>query len=135
MRCDLALLQDADAAGKRQLEVDTRIEAITERVLGVLDGAVLCLPAACGPPPWPGATAAEKDSLRLRTLALTAPAGLAGAPCVSLPALRTPDGPVNLAIVGAPGSDEQLAALALRYTEARNAAATRTHDALEGWTG
>lgn len=124
-----ATLTDDDVASTEALR-----RAARARLASVLDGAVLCLPAACGPAPWPGASAAEKDSLRLRTLALTAPAGLAGAPCVSLPALRTPDGPVNLAIVGAPGSDEQLAALALRYAEARSAAAAGTPDGLQGWT-
>ena len=124
-----ATLTDDDVASTEAVR-----RAARGRLASVLDGAVLCLPAACGPPPWPGAGAAEKDSLRLRTLALTAPAGLAGAPCVSLPALRTPDGPVNLAVVGAPGSDEQLAALALRYAGARAAAAAGTPDGLQGWT-
>ncbi|MEZ5231863.1 MAG: hypothetical protein R2749_04040 [Acidimicrobiales bacterium] len=34
---------------------------------------------------------------------------------ISLPAIRTPDGPLNLAIVGARGTDEALAELAVRY--------------------
>lgn len=108
-----ASVTDADVASTEAVR-----RAARRRLEEVLDGAVLCLPAACGPPPLPDAAAMEKDSLRLRTLALTCVAGLAGAPVVSLPAIRTPEGPVNLALVGAPGSDAQLSELAVRYGDA-----------------
>lgn len=108
-----ASITDADVAATKALRRTAR-----RRLDEVLDGAVVCLPAACGPAPLPGVSAEEKDSLRLRTLALSCAAGLAGAPSISVPALRTADGPVNLALIAAPGADEALAELAVRYSDA-----------------
>lgn len=108
-----ASVTDADVAATKPVRRSAR-----KRLEDLLEGTVVCMPAACGPPPLPDAATTEKDSLRLRTLALTSVAGLVGAPVVSVPAVRTPDGPVNLALIGAPGSDEQLVELAVRYGEA-----------------
>jgi amidase len=88
------------------------------RLESVLDGAVVCLPAACGEAPDPDSDRDAKESVRARTVALTAPACLGGAPSISLPAGRGPHGPVNLAVIGAPGSDEALLELAVRYAAA-----------------
>ncbi len=59
-----------------------------------------------------GRVATAKEDVRVRTLTLTAPAGMAGAPVVSLPLATVDDLPVGLALVGRPGDDDVLVALA-----------------------
>jgi Asp-tRNA(Asn)/Glu-tRNA(Gln) amidotransferase A subunit family amidase len=79
----------------------------------VLTDAVLVLPSSAGGAPARTATAAEVEAERAGTLRLTCLAGLAGAPAVSLPLLRTQDGrPAGLCLVGAPGTDLGLLRLA-----------------------
>ncbi|MCC6437995.1 MAG: amidase [Acidimicrobiales bacterium] len=107
-----ATVTDRDVA-----ETEPIRQAARARLEQVLAGSVLVLPAASGPPPLPDAPAKEKDQLRERTLALTCAAGLAGAPVISMPAVRTADGPLNLAIIGARGTDEALARLAVAYSD------------------
>ncbi|MFO1188162.1 MAG: amidase [Alphaproteobacteria bacterium] len=77
-------------------------------------GDVLVLPTAPGPAPLRQASAAEIDQVRGRTLALTAPAGIAGLPQVSIPAWRVDGAPMGLSLIGPRGSDEALLALAAR---------------------
>src|SRR5262249_50990278 len=76
-----------------------------------LDGAVLLLPPTPGPAPLRTAGAAEIDDVRGRTLRMSCLAPLAGAPAVSLP-LTGHVAPVGLCLVGAPGTDAALLALA-----------------------
>jgi amidase len=83
-----------------------------QRVMG--EDGLLVQPAASGPAPPLVADQATKDDLRARTLALTAPAGLAGAPVLSLPVAAVDGLPIGLALVGRPGDDEVLVALAER---------------------
>jgi amidase len=54
----------------------------------------------------------ELPALRARTLAVNIVPTLVGAPCVSLPVASIGDLPVNLALIGAHGSDETLLAIA-----------------------
>jgi Asp-tRNA(Asn)/Glu-tRNA(Gln) amidotransferase A subunit family amidase len=57
------------------------------------------------------------DRHRALAFALTAPAGLAGSPCVVVPAVRVAgEGPLGLALVGGRGSDVALCDLASRGT-------------------
>ena len=78
--------------------------------------AYLLQPAASGPAPLIDLDSKEKDDLRLRTMQLTAPAGLCGSPVVSMP-LASVDGlPVGLALVGLPGDDEEFVRLATTIT-------------------
>jgi amidase len=113
----------ADTQGA--LNVRTDVIRAFERVTG--EDGVVVQPTTSGPAPLlvrgqasqatngDQATrheAAAKEDVRVRTLTLTAPAGMAGAPVVSLP-LASVDGlPVGLALVGRPGDDEVLVALA-----------------------
>jgi amidase len=83
-----------------------------QRVMG--EDGLLVQPSASGPAPPLVTDQATKDDLRARTLALTAPAGLAGAPVVSLPLAAVDGLPTGLALVGHPGDDEVLVALAER---------------------
>jgi Asp-tRNA(Asn)/Glu-tRNA(Gln) amidotransferase A subunit family amidase len=83
-----------------------------ERVLG--SNGVLVQPAASGPAPLVAITPDAKQDLRARTLLLTAPAGLAGAPVVVMPLARAGEFPLGVAFVGLPGDDEALVELAAR---------------------
>jgi amidase len=75
-------------------------------------GTVLLLPSSPGPAPLRGSPPAELEAFRARALALLCLAGHAGLPQVSLP-LASVDGlPVGLSVVGGPGTDEDLLALA-----------------------
>jgi amidase len=82
------------------------------------DGALVLLPTApCAAPPR-GAPAAATETARIRILALTCPAGLAGAPQLTIPAATADGGPVGLSILAAPGADRRLLALAGRAAAA-----------------
>ncbi|MCU1489816.1 MAG: amidase [Acidimicrobiaceae bacterium] len=84
-----------------------------DEALGDLMGdGLLALPAASGPAPRLNLEGSEKDDLRRRTLILTAPAGLAGAPAVSLPLGAAEGLPVGLSLVGRRGDDDLLVRLA-----------------------
>jgi amidase len=80
------------------------------RIMG--EDGLLVQPAASGPAPPLISAEASKADLRARTLALTAPAGLAGSPVLSLPLAAVDGLPVGLALVGQPGDDEALVILA-----------------------
>jgi amidase len=75
-------------------------------------GTVVALPTVPSIAPRLAASAAELDSFRSRTMALTSMAGLGGLPQVSLPAALVDGCPVGLSLVGAPGADETLLDLA-----------------------
>jgi amidase len=83
---------------------------------GWLDGVVLVLPTAPGPAPPRVAGSAEIDDVRGRTLRMSCLAPLAGAPAVSLP-LTGDVAPVGLCLVGGPGTDTALLALAADLDE------------------
>lgn len=72
----------------------------------------LILPGAASPPPVRGLTGPALGDVRARALEILSPVGNAGLPCVTIPAIRTPDGPIGLALVGPAHSDERLLALA-----------------------
>ncbi|WP_433502333.1 AtzH-like domain-containing protein [Pseudonocardia halophobica] len=96
----------ADAARATVAEARARLRE-------VLDGAVLVLPSSAGGAPARDASAAEVEAERAGTLRMTCLAGLAGAPAVSVPLLRTADGrPAGLCLVGGPGTDLDLLRLA-----------------------
>lgn len=90
------------------------------RLLGAAlgDDELLLQPAASGAAPPIDLDAAAKDNLRLRTLTLTAPAGIAGVPVVALPLARVDGLPLGLALVAAPGEDELLVDCAARLSSA-----------------
>ncbi|MBV9749360.1 MAG: amidase [Acetobacteraceae bacterium] len=74
-------------------------------------GAVLVLPTSPCPAPLLTASAAEQDRVRARTVGVTAIAGLAGCPELTLPLGRVDGAPVGLSLVAAPGRDRALLAL------------------------
>jgi amidase len=81
-------------------------------------GAVLVFPTSPCAAPLLTASLAEQQEVREATMGVTAIAGLAGLPEVSLPAATVPVGgavaraPVGLSLVAAPGRDRALLALA-----------------------
>ena len=93
----------------------TEMAAIAQRVRGLLgaDG-VAVLPSTASLAPLRDADPTQVDAVRLRTMAITCIAGLAGLPQVSLP-LATPDGvPLGVSLLGPAGSDLALIRLAAR---------------------
>ena len=90
-----------------------RARADRKAIAAVLDdavepGEVLCLPAAPGPAPSLAAPRDELDRQRVRLLRLMAPAGLWGAPQLSVPALTAGTLPVGLGLIARPGEDLSL---------------------------
>lgn len=106
----------AAAAAVTVAEADAARATVAEaraRLREVLDDAVLVLPSSAGGAPARDASAAAVEAERAGTLRMTCLAGLAGAPAVSVPLLRTADGrPAGLCLVGAPGTDLDLLRLA-----------------------
>ncbi|OHV36140.1 hypothetical protein BCD49_21110 [Pseudofrankia sp. EUN1h] len=97
--------------------VRAQVRATLGAALGT--GAVLVVPATSGPAPAIDLAVEAKDRLRAATLTLTCAAGLAGLPVVVLPLLLVRGRPVGLALIGAPGTDHALLALATRVTAAQ----------------
>ena len=90
-----------------------RREEITQRMAGLLKGgAVLLQPTLPGiAPPCNSAPAATED-LRARAMSLLCIAGLARLPQVTLPLAQLDGCPLGLSLIGAPGTDSMLLALA-----------------------
>jgi amidase len=82
-------------------------------------GAILCLPTTPFPAPKRGLPLPVLDPLRDRITCLCAHGGLTGMPQVSLPGSSVDGLPVGLSIVGGPGTDATLIAVALALEAAR----------------
>ena len=94
------------AAGRAR---DAIAAALAER-LG--DDAVLCLPTAPGIAPRIGASEEALLDHRYRVHRLTCIAGLARLPQISLPMASLDGCPLGFSLIGGPGTDEKLLALA-----------------------
>ncbi len=81
-------------------------------------GAVLCLPTTPFPAPPLGLPLSRHEEAGLRIAALTCVAGLTGLPQLSVPGGRADGRPVGLSLIGPPGSELRLAALAKALEEA-----------------
>ena len=100
----------SDAQAEAANAERARIRASVRALLG--EDGVAVLPSAASLAPRRDAAPAEVDAVRLRTMAITCIAGLAGLPQVSLP-VNTPEGEVvGVSLLGAPGSDLALIRLA-----------------------
>jgi amidase len=82
------------------------------------DGRIALLPTVPAPPPRRDAETTVLEAYRFRAQRLTCPAGLAGAPQISVPAMRIDGAPIALGLLGAPGSDRMLLAVAARVAAA-----------------
>ncbi len=111
----------SDAAAAVASKQAERIRAQVRELLGS-DG-VAVLPSAASLAPLRDADPSEVDVVRLRTMAITCIAGLAGLPQVSLP-LATADGlPLGVSLLGPAGSDLALVRLASALAQRLTAAA------------
>ncbi len=88
----------------------TRIRARMAEV--VTEDAVLVLPTSPGPAPFLSEPPEALDGFRQRAFELLCPAGLSGHPQLSVPVGKVEGGPVGMSLLGAPGQDRQLIALA-----------------------
>jgi amidase len=105
----------ADEASRAAAEISARVREL----LGA-DG-IAVLPSAASVAPRRDAEASAVDAVRLRTMAITCIAGLAGLPQVSIPFVAaTADAPlpVGVSLLGPPGSDRALIAIATAVREA-----------------
>lgn len=108
---------DAAAALARQ-----RMARIREQVRALLgDDGVAVLPSAASLAPRRDADPAEVDAVRLRTMAITCIAGLAGLPQVSIPLAARDGMPLGVSLLGPAGSDLALIRLAVAVRAALRA--------------
>ena len=98
---------EQEAAALEQLE---RLRVELDAALG---DRILLLPSAPTVAPRLDADAETLDSVRVRTLSITAVAGITGRPAVSVPVLTVDGLPVGLCLVGPRGSDLALIDLAV----------------------
>lgn len=111
-----AASQVSDEAAATARATAARIRAQVRTLLG--NDGVAILPSAASLAPRRDADPAVVDAVRLRTMAITCIAGLAGLPQVSLPFV-TPEGvPLGISLLGPAGSDRALVALAVRLHHA-----------------
>jgi amidase len=103
-------LPEADAVAGQA--VRRRMQARLRPLLA--GGAVLVYPTSPCPAPLLAASPAEQQRVREATLCVTAIAGLAGLPEVTLPAGTVEGVPVGLSLVGGAGADRALLGLAKR---------------------
>jgi len=82
-------------------------------------GTILCLPTTPCPAPPKGQPLSTLNPVRDRILCLCAHGGLTGVPQVSLPGAAVEGLPVGLSIVGAPGTEAMLVAVARAMGDAR----------------
>ena len=73
-----------------------------------IEGCVWALPTASCAAPARDSDSETIDAVRMRTLQMTAVAGIAGCPQVTLPLLQDARGPVGLSLIGPAGSDRWL---------------------------
>ena len=78
-------------------------------------GTIVCLPTTVSPAPPTGQRLSDRASLRTRNSTLTCIAGTTGAPQINLPMTELDGLPVGLSLIGPPGTDELLIALARNF--------------------
>jgi amidase len=105
-------LASAIPESERQWAALMRAEARARLAWLAPPGTILCMPTTPFPAPRKGLSLATLEPLRARIGCLTAHGGLTGVPQVSLPGATVEGRPVGLSIVGAPGSDAALVAVA-----------------------
>jgi amidase len=98
----------AEAAGATR-----KREAVRRRLLGLLgDDGVIVLPAMPGIAPRVDAPEEEFETFRGGAIKLMCAAGHAGLPQISLPMAKVDGCPLGLSLIGPPGRDRALIALA-----------------------
>ncbi len=100
------------ATAQRARALREAFRSTMQRLLG--NGAVLLYPTSPCVAPALDATPEELEAVRTRTQCVTAIAGLAGLPELSLPLARVASLPVGLSLAAGPGRDRALLAMAER---------------------
>ncbi|WP_265937395.1 amidase [Siculibacillus lacustris] len=117
---------DVPAATERRAAIAAHLRRL------LAGGRVALLPTVPAPPPRRDAAVADLEAYRFRAQRLTAPAGLAGAPQISVPALAVDGVPIALGLLAAPGADRLLLATAARVAAALSLTPfTDTHPRLD----
>jgi amidase len=101
---------------ERQWAQLVRLEARGRMRHLLMPGTILCLPTTPFPAPKRGEPLSAASAQRDRILCLCAHGGLTGVPQVSIPGAEVDGLPVGLSIVGSPGSDATLVAVAAALT-------------------
>ena len=111
---------EAASAAERQWAELMRHE-VRARLRDLLDpDSLLCLPTTPFPAPPVGLPLSRHNDAGLRITSLTCIAGLSGFPQLSVPGGRVDDGrPVGLSLIGPPGSELRLTALAKALEDTR----------------
>lgn len=92
---------------------------ITQRLRDIVgNDGVICLPTAPGPAPVRNATGEAVEAFRQRAQRLTCISGLSGLPQITIPAATVDGAPVGLSLIGPPGRDLDLLALAVSLESA-----------------
>ena len=108
----------AEVTEEQAVEARKFRKQYTDHLAKLIGNNVVVMPSAPGIAPLLKSAPETVDSFRSRALALTAPAGLAGLPQISLPLCTVDECPVGISIMGGPGSDETLLALACKIIDA-----------------
>ena len=103
--------EDAQEARAQAVRIRSRVRAL------IGSDGVAVLPSAASLAPRRDAQAAAIDAVRLRTMAITCIAGLAGLPQVNLPLTTTNGAALGVSLLGPAGSDLALIRLALKLRE------------------
>ena len=103
----------ASVTPEQEAEAVARLERLRAELDDALGDRILLLPSAPTVAPRLDDDAATLESVRVRTLSITAVAGITGRPALSVPALTVDGLPVGLCLVGPRGSDLDLIDLAL----------------------
>ncbi|MDB5508485.1 MAG: amidase family protein [Hyphomicrobiales bacterium] len=106
-----AASQVSDEAGAQARADMVRIRAHVRELLG--DDGVAVLPSAASFAPRRDADPADVDATRMRTMAITCIAGLAGLPQVNIPFAAPCGTPLGVSLLGPAGSDLALIRLAI----------------------
>ena len=97
---------DINSAEQIKAQVKDRMNQL------LINGTVICLPTTVGAAPPIGQKLSERTELRLKTSQLTCIAGTTGGPQINLPLTEVGGLPVGISILGSPGDDEMLIAIA-----------------------
>ena len=114
----LVTAESVSAAERQWAELMRR--EVRARLRDLLDpDSFLCLPTTPFPAPPVGLPLSRHNEVGLRITCLTAIAGLSGLPQLSVPGGRVEGRPVGLSLIGAPGSELRLAAVAKALEDTR----------------
>ncbi|WP_428486147.1 amidase [Rhodopila sp.] len=103
--------------GERARAALMRLEARARLRMLLPPDTILCLPTTPFPAPMRGLSISDLALPRERITCLACVGGLTGSPQVNLPGARVDGAPVGLSLVGAPGTDTTLLAVANAFGE------------------